>query len=409
MTQLLNHAQPGDIITAEDWNLAVDAINQLLQAGQTTGIKIAASLPAGSAIDPIRIGLLVQITGQNFGFAIGQSKVIFEFPNNQLVTVVRGDMLTGSSDERLMFIMPPVPGISAEGLTATMRVNNGIASDSRSVTVKPVIIPLLGEVFVNFRGDTSPNPNPNPIVVSQAASFAYRFQSAINMPAAFDLTAEIPTATVAIPPGLVDTIEFRDEGDAVVQNKRLDLGNNETRNLTVRIPQVPSTFNNQKFTLRVGATSDNVVGTDQREFPVGTPVVETDPAIEMQQSTHTVFDVTTGTVDSNLNNGRLEGGSSVLLKVGKRMHIPFNVSLKQAGTYTITILPKQGTTLTNWTLALVNTPTTINASSNDQPRVFTFSVEPLSGAAASGSFVFRVKRTGVTTEWSKEFSVELLT
>ena len=77
MAQLLNHAQPGDVITAEDWNLVVDAINELLQSGQTTGIKLQASLPAGTDLDPIRIGLLTQITGQNFGFAIGQSKVKF--------------------------------------------------------------------------------------------------------------------------------------------------------------------------------------------------------------------------------------------------------------------------------------------------------------------------------------------
>ena len=78
MAQLLNHAQPGDVITAEDWNLVVDAINELLQAGQTSGIKINNVIPAASALDPLKIGSLVQVVGQNFGFSIGQSKVIFE-------------------------------------------------------------------------------------------------------------------------------------------------------------------------------------------------------------------------------------------------------------------------------------------------------------------------------------------
>jgi hypothetical protein len=408
MAQLLKKAQPGDVIKADDWNLVVDAINELLQSGQTTGIKMNAVLPAGTVLDPIRIGLLTQITGQNFGFAIGQAKVTFEQLGSQVV-VLRQDMLAGSSDERLLFVMPPVPGITPDGVASTMRVNNGVASDTRSVTVKPVVIDLLGDMFVTFRGDTSPNPNPNPIQASQAASFFYSFQSAINQPASFDLVVEIPAASVAIPAGLVDSIEFRDQGNQVISGKRIDMGKDETRNITVRIPQIPATFNNQKFTLRVKATSANVIGNDQREFPVGTPVIETDPAIDMQQTTQTVFDIASGQVDANPLNGRLDGGSSIFLKVGKIIQVPFNVSLKQAGIYAVTIQPKQGTTLTNWTLKLVNTPASINAPNNDPPRVFTFGVNPIAGAAASGSFVFRVKRTGVQTEWSKEFSVQLLT
>jgi hypothetical protein len=408
MAQLLNKAQPGDVITAEDWNLVVDAINELLQSGQTSGIKMAALLPAGTAIDPIRIGLLMQITGQNFGFAIGQSKVTFEQFGNQVV-VLRQNMLAGSSDERLLFIMPPVPGITPDGVTSTMRVDNGVASDTRSVIVKPVVIDLAGDMFVTFRGDAPPNPNPNPILASQAASFLYRFQAATNLPASFDLVAEIPTASVAIPAGLVETIEFRDQGNAVIPGKRIELGKNETRNITVRIPQIPATFNNQRFTLRVRATAGAVTGNDQREFPVGIPVVESDPAIEIQQTTHTVFDIVSGQVDSNPANGRLDGGSSILLKAGKVMHVPFNVSLKQAAIYNVTIQAKPGTTLTGWTLQLINTPGTINAPSNDPPRVFTFGINPNAGAVATGSIIFKVKRTGVATEWSKEFSVQLLT
>jgi hypothetical protein len=408
MAQLLIHAQPGDIITAEDWNLVVDAINELLQAGQTTGIKVAALLPAGTALDPIRIGLLTQITGQNFGFAIGQSKVIFEQLGSQ-ITVNHQNMLSGSSDERLLFIMPAIPGLPADGVTSTMRVNNGVAADTRSVIVRPVVINLQGDVIVTFRGDAPPNPNPNPIVVSQPVSFAYRFQSFTNLAASFDLVADIPAATVAIPAGLVSTIEFRDEGNNVIQNRRIEMGKNETRNITVRIPQVPAAFGAQKFSLRITASSAGVVGSDQREFSVGTIVAEPDPAIEIAQTTHTIFDIPSGNVDSNPLNGQLESGSIVKLKLNKVLHVPFNVTLKQQGTYTITIAPKQGTTLNNWTLQLINTPPSINAPQNDPPRVFTFGVNPNPGAVATGAFVFRIKRTGVATEWSKEFTVQLLT
>src|SRR5215218_1362385 len=108
MAQLLNRARPGDIITAEQWNLVVDTINELLQAGQTNGIAIAAISPAGTAEDPIRIGTPLQITGQNFGYSIGQSTVTFEAPSGHVV-VRREAMLSGSSDIRLLFLVPTIP------------------------------------------------------------------------------------------------------------------------------------------------------------------------------------------------------------------------------------------------------------------------------------------------------------
>src|SRR6185295_12300116 len=171
MAQLLKKAQPGDIITADDWNLVVDAINELLQSGQSSGIKVAALLPGGTQIDPIRVGTIQQITGQNFGFSIGQSKVTFE-SGTISATVLRAQMLAGSFDERLLFIMPPIPGLTPAGLNMTMRVNNGVAEDTRSVFVMPVVIDLTGDMFVTFRADT-PNPQPNPLEtgVGKAADF----------------------------------------------------------------------------------------------------------------------------------------------------------------------------------------------------------------------------------------------
>ena len=110
MAQLLNRAQPGDVITAELWNLVVDTINELLQSGQTTGIQIAAMLPAGTVGEPIRALVALQITGQNFGYSLGQTRVTFERSGGNVV-VSRDQMLAGSSDSRLLFIVPPIPGL----------------------------------------------------------------------------------------------------------------------------------------------------------------------------------------------------------------------------------------------------------------------------------------------------------
>jgi hypothetical protein len=283
----------------------------------------------------------------------------------------------------------------------------------------PVVIDVTGDMFVNWRADTSPNPNPNPIAVSQAAAFAFRLQTGINIPATFNLSADIQNASVTVPPGLVDSIEFRDGGtNAVISSKTIEMGTNDTRNITVRIPQIPPSFASQSFTLRLTASAGAVVGTDARPFTVGTPVTPTDPDIDANQTGFNVIDVSSGTTDTNTQNGRLEG-NTVKLKAAKRGIVTFNVVLKKGGTYDITIAPKQGTTLNNWDPRITNdTPgtrvdntrvTVTVAGDNDTTlRLARFQVQPTAGATATGTVVFRIKRQGAPGDWFKEYGVELL-
>ena len=421
MAQPLKKAQPGDIITAADWNLVVDAINELLQSGQSNGIKIGGLLPVGTQIDPIRVGTLLQISGQNFGFSIGQSKVTFE-SGNTIVSVNRADMLTGSWDERLLFIMPPVPGMTNAGMTMTMRVSNGIAEDTRSVFVMPVVIDLTGDMFVTWRADATPNPKPNPLDsgTGKSAEFAYRLQTGINMPATFTFSADILNSTVTVPQGLVDTIEFRDDSNNVIQGKQLQLGKNETRTITVRIPELPQVFANQTFTLKVTAASGTVIGTDQRSFTVGAAVTPADPNIEANQTGFTLIDQGTGNPEVPTPQTGSFDGTTLKLKVGKRGVVTFSVKLTKSGTYDVTIAAKQGTTLTGWTPEMTpdsvgtrsqdGTKMTITvANDNDQiPKTEKFRVTPINGATTSGTIVFRIKRQGANTEFSKEYNVQLL-
>ncbi|HET6972570.1 MAG TPA: hypothetical protein VFH96_01025 [Pyrinomonadaceae bacterium] len=410
MAQLLNHAQPGDVITADDWNLVVDAINELLQAGQTSGIKIDNVVPAGSALDPFKIGSLVQVVGQNFGFSIGQSKVIFEAGGTS-VTVLRAQMLGGSFDERLMFMMPPIPGITPAGLAMTMKVDNGVASDNRSVFVMPVVISLIGDIFVGFRADVNPNPSPNPVVSTQQADFAFRLQSGTNIPASYDLSADIINSSVAVPASLVSSIQFR-ENNATITSKKIDMGKSEIRDITVRIPQIPVTFiAGTSFTLKLTATSGSVTGTDQRSITVGTALPVPDPKIEVIQLQPQIFNVQTGNNEVDPANGRLEG-STIKLKTGRQMVIGFNVKLTQNGVYQVTIQPRQGTTLTGWGPALVDTQTTITVpTNNDQTtRLLQFGVttSTVQTPSPTGTVIFKIKRDTATVEFNKEFGVELL-
>jgi hypothetical protein len=410
MAQLIKKAQPGDVITAADWNLVVDAINELLQSGQQTGITIAASLPAGTQIDPFRIGQTVQITGQNFGYAIGQSKVTFVsiIDNSVVATVFRANMLEGSFDGRLLFLMPPIPNLPLDGQPMTMRVSNGVAEDHRSVYVMPVVNELAGDMFVTFRSDIQGNPEPNPILSLQGANFRYRLQTGINMPANFTLTAEIPGA-----PGT--QMEIRDELGNLITNNQIQMGTNDVKNILVRVLAVPT---GQSFTLRVTAGSSTVVGTDQRTFPIGTPAPLPDPNIEANQTGFTLIDVASGNVDTNPQNGSLEG-STIKLKIGKRGVVAFTTKFTLAGTYDVTIQPKQGATLLNWAPEITNDSvgtridlTTVRVTvqtNNDQTtRTEKFRVSPIAGATQTGAVVFRIKRQGAASEFFKEYAVQLL-
>jgi len=420
MAQLLKKAQPGDIITAEEWNLVIDTINGLLQSGQGSGIKVAALLPPGTVIDPIRIGTIVQITGQNFGFSIGQTKVTFESGAISVI-VLRAQMLAGSFDERLLFMMPPVPTMTPSGMNMVMHVSNGIAEDTRSVFVMPVVIDLTGDMFVTFRADSTPNPKPNPLEsgVGKSAEFRYRLQTGINLPATFSLNAEILNATVTVPPGLVESIEFRDDADQVISGRQVPMGKNETRNITVRIPELPTVFTSQTFTLKFTAASGSVIGTDQRSFTVGAPVTPPDVNIEANQTSFSLLDGSGNAQTPSAQTGILDG-TTIKLKVGFRGVVNFSVKLTKAGTYDITILPKQGTTLTGWTPEM--TPDSVGTRSIDGTKVTVtvatdneltqrtekFRVTPVAGATPSGTIVFRIKRQGATSDFSKEYGIQLL-
>jgi hypothetical protein len=422
MAQLLNRAQPGDVITAEDWNLVVDAINELLQSGQSSGIAIAATLPPGTINDSFRIGQIVQITGTNFGFSIGQTKVTFEEGGIVRATVLRAQMLAGSFDERLLFMMPTISGISPSGLNMTMKVSNGIAEDHRGVFVMPVVIEVAGDMFVTSRADVTPNPDPNPVQIGVAALFRYRLQTGTNMPAVFALSADIPNPPAGTPPNYVSSIEFRDESNNVITSKQVEMGKNEVKNISVRLPEIPSAFTGQTFTLKVTALSGAVVGTDQRSITVGQQVPPSDPNIEANQSSFTLINMGTGNAETpNPQNGILDG-STIKLKVGFRGVVNFSTRFTKAGTYEITILPKQGTTLANWAPEM--TPDSVGTRSPDGTKVTVivnsegdqtqrtekFRVTPVAGATSTGTIVFRIKRISpaTTAEFSKEYGVQLL-
>lgn len=407
MAQLLERVERGQIITADRWNLMVEAVNELLQTGQTSGINIGATVPAGTVDEPLRVATPLQIVGRNFGYSIGQTQVSFTATGVNVV-VRRDELLTGSSDTRLVLNVPSLPGLTSAGMTVTLRVDNGIAHDTRSVLVMPITIGLEGDIFVNWRADI-PNPSPNPLVAGGQADFAFNLQAATNIPATFDLTPALSNSTVAIPPGLIEQIQFLDANSgALFGDRRVQLGTSEARNIIARIPQVPSNWTNQSFRFEVTARSGRVVNTGGQNVTVGTPVPQPDPNITAQLTGRTVLDVATGQIDSNPANGALEG-TTIRLRAGKRMVLIYNARFTQSGAYDITAEARGGGTLNGWALALNNPASPLTVNSNPQTQLLTFTVTASVGAAATGGVVFRIQRQGETRDWNSDFNLVLLT
>lgn len=404
MPQLLNHVQPGQIITSDMWNLAVDAINGLLQSGQTSGIAIKGAIPAGSQAEPLRVSTVVQLTGQSFGYSLGATTVSFEAQFGTFV-VTQDQLLLGSSDTRLLVRVPPMPGLPQTGATMTLRVSNGVASDQRSVVVMPLVIALQGNVFVNWRGDVTPNPSPNPIVINSQADFAYQLQAATNIPTAFDLTADIPQASVALPADFAKSILMFDPRSPNQALSQLSLGRDEARNLVVRIPGIPAALQGQTFTLRLRATSGQIIGADQRAFTVGTLITPPDSSIQVLQVGSAVFLPSTGAQDTTGTNGSLDG-TTIRLRAPWQMQVNFNVTFTQGGTYDVTVQPDTGTT--GWNAALVDTAAQLANIPANTSVPMTFSVTAAPTSSPSGSVLFRVKRTDSASDQTRQYTLQLL-
>jgi hypothetical protein len=198
------------------------------------------------------------------------------------------------------------------------------------------------------------------------------------------------------------------------------MGKNETRNIIVRIPQIPRGWTDQTFSLVITATSGNVTNTDRRSFTVGKPDESSGDVIVRPETNVVVFNPTTGADDPQHNNGLLEG-RNIRLKAGWQMILPFHVEFNQEGRYHITIQPKDGTTLNGWTLDLGGTLEYIPLKENDKVKVGDTTVVqfgvtapipkegevPERDYATKGTIVFHIQRQGAEVGQMQEFSVEL--
>ncbi|HWA26487.1 MAG TPA: hypothetical protein VG734_12575 [Lacunisphaera sp.] len=408
MPTLLNRVRPGDMITADQWNLVVDAVNQLLQqpsAGPAPGVTITGLVPAGSAAEPIRVGALLQIVGQNFGYNLGRTSVRFTGPSGGSAELLAADLQLGSSDTRLLLAVPGIPGVTTSNTAITLTINNGTQSVVQTLTAVVPSTPLTGDIFVSWRSGIT-NPNPNPVLTNGQADFAFRLQSATNQRATFALSATFTSASAAIPPGLVSSLQFFNEtGTSRLNPATVDLQVGEVRNVIVRIPVIPSTWNSATFTLQLTATSGAVTNSASSLITVGTTTPQNDPAIDVQKTGEKFYNLSTGSLETDPTKATFQNGT-IKLRAGYKATLEFNVRASTAGTYDLSFTAKDTATV-NWTPQLVNSPAQIPGDPSQTPLI-KIGVSAAATSSATGVAVFRIKRQGATVEWVQEFPVELL-
>ncbi|MEH6413433.1 IPT/TIG domain-containing protein [Pseudomonas sp. CGJS7] len=311
MTSPLLRVNPGDIISATAWNGIVDSLNEALLRIQAlessapgTGLAITQLVPAG----PYRIGDTLQIIGQNFQFAAGAARV---FLNATQVL----NLLPGSNDSQLRFVIPNIPGVLEAGTTVDLTVFNQSQSVTRQVILRPQQNPLQGNIGIEWLSVA-----PTTVVAGQPVSFTYRITSGTNNLATWALNAVVDAANAA---AWNAQLRLLDGQGNELSGKQITLAPGQQATVQVQIPSVPAVVNGTTFGMTLSANAATITGTSGiRQFVVGTPTPPPDQSIHLE-------------VDAAASLGALNG-TTLTVPGGQNRRLVFTATFTVAGVYTIT-------------------------------------------------------------------------
>ena len=377
MAAIPDTVKPGDIISSDLFNRIIALLNAhdvllVSTTTPTTGLAVNQLIPAG----PYRIGDTVQIFGQNFQFRIGAVRVFLNA--TQVINIV-----PTSSDTRLEFAIPPVPGVNEEGTSVELVVLNRTESVTRSIVLRPQLIALQGSVLVNWLG-----VEPATVTAGQPATFRYRIESRANARATWLIAPDIDVATNA--PAWNAAVRVLDSfGSELPSRQIVDLVAGESRNFSVRLAPVPAGTSGASFGLSVTATAGGISGlSGVQPFVVGTPAAPPDPTF-------------TASLIPDFSSGALSG-STLTVPGGQNRQVAIDLALTAAGDYSVTRPISAGTT--GWTASVfIGTVETFTvtaaelAATGNTTRRLRYVIAAAAGATASGGQIqFAIQRTGQT-------------
>ncbi|MGO1068730.1 IPT/TIG domain-containing protein [Lysobacter sp. CA199] len=384
MTSPLLRVNPGDIISATAWNGIVDTLNEALlriqaleSGGPGTGLAITQLVPAG----PYRIGDTLQILGQNFQFSAGAARV---FLNATQVL----NLLPGSSDTQLRFVIPNVSGVLEAGTVVDLVVFNQSQSVTRQVVLRPQQNPLQGNISIEWLSVT-----PATVVPGQPASFFYRITSGTNNLATWALTAMVDTAGNAA--AWNSQLRVLDGLGNELSTRQITLSPGQQATVQIQIPNVPAVANGTTFGVTLSADASTITGTSGiRQFVVGTPTPPPDQSISLL-------------ADPLASQGALSG-NTLTVPGGQNRRLAFTATFTVAGIYTITRSVLGGAT--GWAINLDDgTIDTIQINPGDlttgsTARPLSYRVAATATATANAQIQIRIQRQGNTAVYSAVYN-----
>ena len=151
MELLEDQIRPGDLITADFMNRLIDTVNALEQrislleqnsTDSNTGIlEILDLQPTGS----FRVGEAITVVGRNFVVPTSLNVVTISG-----VRIENVQFLSTSNENQLVFVIPPIAGLPADGVEVTLQVSNTNGSDSESFTLLPELIFPVGRIETSY-------------------------------------------------------------------------------------------------------------------------------------------------------------------------------------------------------------------------------------------------------------------
>lgn len=374
MAAISDKVNPGDVISSDLFNRIIALLNQhdALLANTTpgSGLVITQLLPAG----PYRVGDTLQILGQNFQFGIGATRVFLN------ATPVLNFSPT-STDSRLQFVIPAVPGVVEAGSTVDLAVLNQTESVTRQIVLRPIQNPLQGNVTVEWRSVT-----PTTITPGQPATFVYRITSGTNNRATWDINPLIDVAANA--PAWNSQLSVRDSFGTELNPRQVTLDPGQQVDVQINIGSVPSGTNGVTFGLTVNVSSGPIAGSSGiRQFTVGTLVPPPD----------TTFTLATVPIFS----GGALVGNTLTVPGGGGSNLVLSADLTVAANYTVTRSVLGGAT--GWAVNLDSGTTdafTINAAdlvaTGHTQRLLRYQVTATAAAVTPAQIQITVQRTGGT-------------
>jgi IPT/TIG domain len=283
MTTPLLHVQPGDLIRAElingllDELAALDARVTVLEAGPHPTPTPGGALIANVSPSTVRVGELLTVTGQNFGWTTGSTVVTLD---GQPITE-----LASGSNQTLVFPVPELI-VPSGGREVQLVVSNGTTSDSRNITVVPRGVPLEGDLELTYVGTTPATPTPGATFLVE-----YRLTSRATQDLAVTLTPQLST-------GWTPVRVLTDASLPVPITAPVTIQPRHDVSFLVEVPVPNSAATGTGFTLDVAASGGGLTTPPApRPFTVGSAAEQQADYIDLSAPDGTSIAVARGTQD----------------------------------------------------------------------------------------------------------------